>query len=415
MRIQSVEPVELGDVQSAGGKGGSHGSPWSSTIILVKVTTQDGAVGWGEAPTTLMTLPVRESVREVARFYVGRDSHQIQQCFSDFQRYSFYQSVSMEATSALSAVDIACWDLLGKELGAPIHALLGGPVRTRIRAYCNGWYSDCVEPSQWAAKARATAALGFTGLKFDPFGDQFEGLTRDGLRLACERVKAVRDAVPPGVDLLIEHHGRFRVPEAIEAGRALAPFGPLFNEEPVRPDLMYRLPEYRAQVPTPVALGERLFNPAHFAEAISRGCVDYIQPDITNSGGFTSGRKIAGIAEAFGVGVAYHNAFGPIQTAATLHMDAVMPNFLIQESFESGWPTWKRDLTSGYTLENGYFQVPTGPGLGVRVNEKVVEAQTVSGMEPLGREPPWVIGGTWVPPDPHAPGSDAPGHPGRSP
>jgi gluconate/galactonate dehydratase len=394
MKIQTVEALELGDVPEEG-TGRSHGSPWSSTIILVRVTTSRGDVGWGEAPTTLMTLPVRESVKEVARFYVGHDSHEIQRCFSEFQKFSFYHSVSMEATSALSAVDIACHDLLGHELGVPIYDLMGGAVRDSIRAYCNGWYSDCREPETWAQKARATVAKGFTALKFDPFGDQYSGLSSEGLRKAVDRVAAVREAVGSGVDLLIEHHGRFRLPEAIQAGLALEPFSPLFNEEPVHPDLMGRLVEYRRRVSTPVALGERLLTVAHFAQAIAQGCVDYVQPDITNSGGFTSGRKIAGIAEGFGVGVAYHNAFGPVQTAATLQMDAHMPNFLVQESFEADWPSWKRELTSGYELDGGFFGLPKGPGLGIKVNESVVERQKVEGMEPLGDEPPWVIGGTW--------------------
>jgi gluconate/galactonate dehydratase len=405
MKIQSVEPLELGETL-APKAGGSIGSPWSSTIVLVKVTTSNGAVGWGEAPTTLMTLPVYESVREVARFYEGRELHDLQKNFFEYYRYAFYQPVSMEETAALSAVDIACYDLLGKELGAPIYDLLGGRVRDRVRAYANGWYSDCIAPSEFAAKAKQMVAKGFTGLKFDPFADQYDGLTREGLVAASARVGAIRDAVGPKVDLLIEHHGRFRVPEAIRAGQELAQYDPLFNEEPVHPELMHRLGEYRAKVPTPVALGERLLTPAAFAQAISQGWVDTIQPDITNSGGFTSGRKIAAVAEAFGANVAYHNAFGPIQTAATLHMDAWMPNFLIQESFEANWPDWKIHLASGYTLEDGHFTLPQKPGLGIEVNEKVVEAQKVSGMEPITEEPPWVIGHTWVRPPPKAGASD---------
>lgn len=395
MKIQSVEPLELGDVSPEGGI--SHGSPWSSTIILVKVTTSSGAVGWGESPTTLMTLPVLESIKEVARHYLGRDTHEAQRCFHDFYRASFYQSVSMEATSALSGVDIAVHDLLGHELGAPVADLMGGRVRDMARAYANGWYSDCVEPDTWAAKAKSTVARGLTALKFDPFGDQFDPLTSEGLARAVARVRAVREAVGDGVDLLIEHHGRFQLADAIRAGLALEPLNPFFNEEPVHPELAPRLAEYKAHVKTPVALGERVLTPAGFVDALRRGCVDILQPDITNSGGFTSGRAIAGIAEGFGAGVAYHNAFGPVQTAATLQMDAWMPAFVIQESFEPNWPDWKLALTSGYTLERGAFTIPRGPGLGITINEKVLEAQRVEGMEPLPAEPPWVIGGTWRP------------------
>ncbi|HEY6238092.1 MAG TPA: mandelate racemase/muconate lactonizing enzyme family protein [Thermoplasmata archaeon] len=390
MKISSVEPIQVSAPE------GERSSPWSSTVILVRVTTSNGRVGWGQAPTTLMTHPVRESVREVARFYVGHDVADLGKCFEEFRRYSFYLSRSMEATSALSGVDIACWDLLGQEIGAPVSQLLGGPVRDRVRAYSNGWYSDCVAPEEFAEKARASVADGFSALKFDPFGDQFESLTPAGLELASARVAAVREAVGPSVDLLIEFHGRFRPEAAVRAGRELDRFAPRFMEEPVRPELSDALLDFRRQVRTPVALGERLLTPADFESFLRRGLVDILQPDITNSGGFTSGREILGVAAAHGAPVAYHNAFGPVQTAATLQLDAVLPTFFLQESFEASWPAWKRSLVRGYELTEGEFRIPRGPGLGVQLDEKAVERYRSDSMEPVGPEPPWVIAGTWV-------------------
>jgi L-alanine-DL-glutamate epimerase-like enolase superfamily enzyme len=390
VKISSVEPIQVAAPE------GERSSPWSSTVILVRVTTKNGRVGWGQAPTTLMTHPVRESVREVARFYVGHDIADLGKCFEEFRRYSFYLSRSMEATSALSAVDIACWDLRGQEIGAPVGQLLGGPIRDRVRAYSNGWYSDCGTPEEFALKARASVAEGFSALKFDPFGDQFESLTPLGLELASARVAAVRDAVGPSVDLLIEFHGRFRPEAAIRAGRELDRFAPRFMEEPVRPELSDALLGFRRQVRTPVALGERLLTPADFESFLRRGLVDVLQPDITNSGGFTSGREILGIAAAHGAPVAYHNAFGPVQTAATLQLDAVLPTFFLQESFEASWPAWKRSLVRGYQLEAGEFRIPRGPGLGIRVDETAVERYRSDEMEPVGPEPPWVIAGTWA-------------------
>ncbi|MCI4360631.1 MAG: mandelate racemase/muconate lactonizing enzyme family protein, partial [Thermoplasmata archaeon] len=156
MKIRSVEPVQLA------APAGERSSPWSSTVLFVRVTTANGAIGWGQAPTTLMTHPVRESVREVARFFEGRELDDQARSLADFRRFSFYLSRSMEATSALSAVDIACWDLRGREVGRSIASLLGPPVRDRVRAYSNGWYSDCVTPEQFAAKARSGARDGFT-------------------------------------------------------------------------------------------------------------------------------------------------------------------------------------------------------------------------------------------------------------
>ncbi len=391
MRIRSVEPLELSD------PGAERSSPWSSTIVLVRVTTDTGAVGWGQSPTTAMTVPVRESVREVARFYEGRPLEEMNRAFDEYSVSAFYRSRSVEQTAALSGVDIACYDLLGHELGVPIHRLLGGRRRDRLRAYANGWYSDCRAPEEFAAKAKRMVRGGFTALKFDPFGDQYGQLSNPGLALASERVRAVREAVGPRVDLLIECHGRFFPEPAIRAGLELDQYAPAFIEEPTQPELSDGLREFRRKVRTPVALGERLLTPADFQSFLARGLVDILQPDLTNSGGFTFGLQIAGVAAGFGAQIAYHNAFGPVQTAATLQLDAVLPTFFIQESFESSWPAWKRTLVRGYELADGHFLVPDRPGLGIEVNESAVEAARSDEMEPKGTEPPWVIGGTWAP------------------
>ncbi len=365
-------------------------------MVLVRVTTSTGQVGWGEAPTTLMTLPVRESVKEVARFYEGRALDDQHRCFSEFGRYSFYRTRSMEATSALSAVDIACHDLLGKELGAPIHGLLGGAIRRSLRAYANGWYSDCIAPPEFAEKARGMVRRGFSALKFDPFGDQYGTLSAKALAAASARVRAVREAVGDTVDLLIEYHGRFLPEAAIRAGLELDQFHPRFMEEPVHPDRCDALSEFRRKVRTPVALGERLLAPADFESFLRRGLVDIIQPDITNSGGFTAGVEIGEVASTYRAPVAYHNAFGPIQTAATLQLVATLPTFFLQESFETSWPVWKQKLVTGYSLEDGHFRVPSKPGLGIQVDERALEQARSEEMEPIGPEPPWVIAGTWV-------------------
>ena len=390
MKIRSVEPIEVA------APAGEASSPWSSTVILVRVTTANGAVGWGEAPTTLMTAPVRESVREVARFYEGTELEDHAAALRRFEVYSFYRSRSMEATSALSAVDIACHDLVGRSAGVPVSTLLGGAIRTRVRAYSNGWYSDCIEPGEFADKAKAMVQSGFRALKFDPFGDAYRTLSPEGLRQAVARVGAVREAVGEDVDLLIEYHGRFLPEAAVRAGRALDAFHPRFMEEPVLPELCDALRGFRRSVATPVALGERLLTAADFESFLRRGLVDILQPDITNSGGFTYGREIAGVAAAHGAPIAYHNAFGPVQTAATLQMDAVLPTFFLQESFEASWPSWKHSLVRGYAIEAGEFQIPNKPGLGIEVDDRAVERYRSDMMEPIGPEPPWVIAGTWV-------------------
>ena len=162
-KIKDVDIYELGE------KGKEVSSPWSSTILLVKLTSSDGSVGWGEAPTTFMTLPVKESMKEVERIFKGADFFNIEKNIFDFYRNSFYLSKSMEATSALSAFEMASWDLIGKQAGAPVYDLLGGEYNSPIRAYCNGWYSDCKTPDDFVKKGKAMVKKGFTAMKFDPF------------------------------------------------------------------------------------------------------------------------------------------------------------------------------------------------------------------------------------------------------
>jgi L-alanine-DL-glutamate epimerase-like enolase superfamily enzyme len=297
----------------------------------------------------------------------------------------------------LSGVDIACWDLLGREVGRSVASFLGPRRRDRVRAYSNGWYSDCRAPEEFAAKAKVGIAAGFRAFKFDPFADAYDGISPEQLEGAVARVAAVRATVGPSIDLLIECHGRFQPGAALRIGRALEPFAPRFMEEPVHPELSDSLTEFRRTCRIPVALGERLLTPADFESFLARGLVDIIQPDITNSGGFSGGREIGAIATARQAPIAYHNAFGPIQTAATLQMDAVLPTFFLQESFEASWPEWKRSLVSGYELDRGEFKIPEGPGLGVEINEAAVERYRSDEMEPTGPEPPWVVAGTWKP------------------
>ncbi len=390
-RIKQVEIIELGEKRK------EESSPWSSTVLLVKLVSSDGQVGFGEAPTTLMTLPVKESMQEVARIFTGRDYFNIEKNISDFYRNSFYLARSMEATSALSAFEIASWDLIGKDLGAPIYKLIGGEFNSRIRAYANGWYSNCSTPDEFVEKAKAVIKKGFTALKFDPFGNNYDHISRQDAIKASRIVEALRLELGDDVDLLIEFHGRFSTRDAITAAMELEPFDPLFFEEPVHPELEHTLPEIKRFISTPIALGERLLNKRDFYRVISQGAVDIIQPDLTNSLGILEAKKISSIADANGISVAFHNAFGPIQTAATLNVDCTLTNFLIQESFEEFWPGWKKDLVkSGYSLEDGYFKLSGRPGLGIDINEKILEDNSIEGMEPFdGKEPPWVVSGTY--------------------
>ena len=393
MKISSYEIFELGQKASSGG------ATWASTGIVLKLVTSTGAVGYGEAVPTLRALPVIQSLNEVARVYVGRDSLDTESNLREWRKHDFYLPMSFESTTAVSAFDIACWDLRGKEYGAPINKLIGGKSRDKVRMYANGWYGDCVTPEQFASKAKKFSGMGYTGLKFDVFGEYYDWIDQPGIKVALGRIKAVSDASGEKVDLMIEHHGRFNPNSAIMIGRAVEEGGidPLFMEEPVHPENMDGLKKYRKRVGLKVALGERLLSTSEVAYIASNHLADFFQIDITNFRGVTGALKAVAIAEAYGCEMAFHNAFGPIQNAVTIQVDAAIQNFLIQESFYDVFPQWKRDLIFGQTkVENGYTRVPDKPGIGVEVNEKVLSENRVDGQEYFNPdEPVWVVKGTW--------------------
>lgn len=388
--IKDIDIFEVGDLDA------EKSSPWSSTILILRMVTDDGIVGYGEAPTTLMTLPVYEEMKELARIYKGKDATAIQKNYMEVYKHSFYLPVSMETTAALSAFEIASWDIVGKIYGMPVYEAFGGKVRDRVRAYANGWYDGCLTPEDFARKAKKVVAMGFTGMKFDPFGDAYDTIDSRHVRAAQSIVEELRKRFKD-VDLMIEYHGRFGADSAIRAAKALEEFEPLFMEEPVHPDQFEGLLKFRKEIKAPVALGERVLDRDLFLQYLINDAADVLQPDITNCGGLLQAKGISDMAHSFGVDMAFHNAFGPIQTIATLNMGFAIQNLLIQESFEAFWPEWKRRLVrSGYKLENGYFKLDGKPGIGATVDERILEEYKVKGMEPFNRdEPSWSVKGTF--------------------
>ncbi len=390
LKISNIEVYQLGE-PSAGG------ATWAGNSIILKLTTSNGLVGYGEAVPTLRVQPVIQSLLEVGRVYKDKDPTNLEANIHEWHKHDFYLPVSFESTTALSAFDIACWDLIGKQFGAPIHQLIGGAFRTRVRVYANGWYDNCVTPEQFGERAAKYAKMGYTGLKFDPFGSYYDYIDEKGLDLAYERVKAVKESTSGNVELLIEHHGRFNPNSAIMIANKLEDLDPLFMEEPIHPDNLEGYKKYRTSTRTRVALGERLLTKEQVVYALSNNLTDFLQADITNIGGVTIAKKVCAIAEAYGVEMAFHNAFGPIQNAVTMQVDASIPNFLIQESFWDAFPEWKRKLVkdSG-KLESGHATVSTRPGIGMEVDEKVLEEHKAQGQEYFNPdEPVWVVKNTW--------------------
>jgi galactonate dehydratase len=272
----------------------------------------------------------------------------------------------------MSAVEMALWDIKGKALGVPVYELLGGKLRDRIPIYANSWFSGARTIAEFAEKAAATVAQGFTGLKWDPFGKAYLTLTTAELNQVVANVAAVREVVGPDVDLMVEGHGRLDVSTAIQAGRALEPFGIRWFEEPTLPDRARNIAEVREHIAIPVAAGERVYSRYGCADLIDARAIDVMQPDICHVGGLLEVKRAAALADVAGIPIAPHNPYGPVCNAATMHFAASCHNFLVLESFIIDVP-WRRDIsTEEIRLENGCFVVSDKPGLGVDLHEDVL-------------------------------------------
>ncbi len=349
-------------------------TPWRD-LTFVKVTTDEGLVGWGECRLPNRTadlLAYLESAKK--RHIIGSDPYNIEDLSTRMFRDDFVRA-GVVGTCGIGTVEMACWDIIGKACGQPVYRLLGGAVRDRIKAYANGWYTVERAPEEFHAAARKVADRGYRGLKLDPFGAGWYEMERKERRLAIEIVAAVRDAVGPDVEIFVEMHGRFNPKQAIQIAAELEPYDPAWVEEPVPPDNLLALKKAVDGIRVPVATGERLENKWCFRELFELQAADIIQPDITNSCGILEGKKIAAMAEVYYMLVAPHNVGGPVSTAAALHLDATLPNFKVQEYFNDFVDAWVTDAATGLpavSAEDGCFGLPSGPGLGVVVNEDFI-------------------------------------------
>jgi galactonate dehydratase len=358
------------------------GTPWRD-LLFVKVETDEGLVGVGETRPLNRTATVQAYLQEAApRYILGQDPFEIERLTQTMFRGDFGRAGEIVMT-AIALVEIACWDILGKALNQPVYRLLGGAVRERIKAYANGWYTVERTPEEFYAAAQAAVAKGYQALKFDPFGAGFYELERAEKDRVVALVEAVRAAVGPEVEILIEMHGRFSPAAAVEMARDLAPFKPGWYEEPVPPEnlrALQKTAEAIAPLGVPVAAGERLHTPYEFRELFELQAVDVIQPDITHYGGLLNTKKLAAWAEAYYILVAPHNVGGPVSTAAALHLAACTPNFKIQEHFNDFADSFVLQAAPGLPkVEQGYFSLPHGPGLGVTLDEEVIAANPPQG------------------------------------
>jgi galactonate dehydratase len=336
------------------------GNPWKNWIFL-ELLTDEGITGHGEATGGLTSSPIAAQLNEIRDLVVGQDPMNPRAMWEHLRR-----SLYFESGPAVSGVEIACWDIIGRKLGAPVWQLLGGPVQPRLRAYANGWYSGPRDPRGFAEAAEAVVARGYTALKFDPFGDAYKSVSPAELREALALVAAVREAVGDNIDIMIEAHDRFTVGTAIHIGKELQAFSPYWYEAPVQSTDVASLVEVARSQPVRVAAGERFTEPFSFCELLHSRAIDIVQPEILNCGGVQGLVNIASVASAYGAWIAPHNAQSPFTTVINGHVGAAMPSMLIQETFDDFAQPWAREImTGGGTVTDGYLELPAGPGFGV--------------------------------------------------
>ncbi|MEZ4674293.1 MAG: mandelate racemase/muconate lactonizing enzyme family protein [Caldilineaceae bacterium] len=339
--------------------------------LFVKVETDAGLHGWGECYTQAdRDRTIEVHVQQLARYLVGRSAFDIKHF--TFMAYNDFAGKrgAMDLYSAISGIEQALWDVVGKATEQPVYNLLGGKCRDKIRVYANGWGGGGT-PDQAATQAKAVVDKGFTALKFDPFPNPWRAyIDRSQEDAAVAKVAAVREAVGPDVEILIEVHRRLAPMHAVRVARRLEEFRPYWYEEPVSFRDLDSLAEARSQINIPVVTGEEVYTKNEFREVFARRAADIINPDVGNCGGILELREIAAMAEAHHVAVSPHNYNSTtLGLAATLHATAGMTNFIITEYFVNFTEVGAAIANTAFQVENSYITLPTAPGLGIDLNE----------------------------------------------
>lgn len=337
--------------------------------VFVKVYTDEGICGVGEGTLEYKEKALCGAIEHIKNYLTGKDPRTIEKHYHDIYRDAYWRGGAV-LMSALSAVECALWDILGKSLGVPVYQLLGGRVNEDCRIYVNGWFSGAKTPDEFAEKAKAAVKRGVTAMKWDPFGKSYMQISNKDLDTALECVAKVREAVGNKVDLLIEGHGRFDVPTGIKIAKELECFKPMWFEEPVPPDNLDALKAVRDKSPVAISAGERLYTRFDYNKLFALRAADYIQPDVSHAGGIAELKKIAAAAEAHYIPFAPHNPSGPIANAATLQLAACCPGFSILEIMYSDVDYRKKVTNENLVYENGRIKIGDKPGLGIELNEE---------------------------------------------
>lgn len=342
---------------------------YRTNFVFVKLETDEGISGIGEGTLEYKENALLGAIEDIKRVLIGQDPREVERISHELYRDSYWR-VGPVLQSAVSAVNMAMWDIKAKAAGVPVYEMLGGKVRDGVRMYANVWFAGAKTADEFAAAAVKAKNLGITALKWDPFGKAYMYMENADFRRSIEIVEAVRGAVGNDVDLLIEGHGRFDIATGIKIANALKPFDPYFFEEPTPPDCLDALAQVHKSSPVPIAAGERLYSLTQMRDFLERGCADFVQPDISHCGGISAVKKMAALCEAHYVALAPHNPSGPVANAATLHIAASTLGFRILEICLTD-VSWRKELTNERVVfDKGNILIPTGVGLGLEINEE---------------------------------------------
>jgi galactonate dehydratase len=363
MKIAAVEPIRIG------------------SQLFVRVRTDDGLVGLGQSACWAYPDAVRGVLEDFRPFLLDQDPMRIEHIWQYLYRLGPFRGSVLGG--AVSAVDIALWDIKGQKLGAPIWELLGGKVRDRIRLHLLMGGQD---PQSILEAARHAAAEGFTAIKFDPVPAGYQDLSTAALVAAVtDMVAAAREGVGKEVDVILEMHRKLTPVQAIPIAEAVAQFQPFFYEDPIQIDSISSQGEIARRVSVAVANGERLHTIWEFRELLVAGGTQFVRPDVGLAGGLTQVKKIAAVAESFHAGVALHNFLGPVLTTASAHLDVSIPNFAVQEYSLVDEAESSAIFEGALRRRGGYLDIPERPGLGIRIDERRL---TEIGRTSMLREPP---------------------------
>lgn len=343
--------------------------------LFVEVHTDEGLVGLGESGAWGFLEASAGAVETFKRHLIGQNPLEIEHLWNYLYRWTHFRGAAI--MGALSAIDIALWDIAGKFYGVPVHKLLGGPTRTKARVYYHVFGQTREELVQGVIDARDqgfTAVGHLTPFTDAPRDDRYSGTHVRRIRDAIETVRQYREAVGDEVDLCIEIHRRMTPAEAVVLARGIEPFHPFFYEDPTLPDNLDAMAEIASKIHIPIATGERMHTIYEFEMLLSRGAVQYVRPDVCICGGISGAKKIAALAEARYVQVVPHNPLGPVSTAACLQIAASIPNFALQEyPLGENIPPKSEIVKKPLVREGGYLLIPEAPGIGIELTDDAEE------------------------------------------